>query len=732
MGRHSCCQKQKLRKGLWSPEEDEKLIRHITRHGHGCWSSVPKQAGLQRCGKSCRLRWINYLRPDLKRGTFSAMEEKLIIELHALLGNRWSQIASHLPGRTDNEIKNFWNSCIKKKLKQAGIDPATHQPIVKDPMSLGAEGSVGDLVIGDADSCDPIATISDQKSVLDMSVEFDDNVFQQSANMMARLPNPLFKVGDDDSVEGNWRVQLRNFLSENNHLVPDAAIILGQSIGSCMSNKEGHASTLNAPASSARDNYPVSTISPKFDHHEYSPILSCSKPGHMTTSTTSTNSASATAFHHHDILHEHDALLLNQIATTNQTFNLLSSSDIMTRMPTLLAIDNQPGDQGASNMESSNDNIGMNHVECFAGMFESLMGYSDSYLYKHPQENITSTAAMLPFNCFVPKSSPSSYNPTNLYGMRSPDHFMPNFSSVSEASSDCSNSGNMGVTCTCRTRHNTSDQTKLCSCASYWTNMMCSAAAASAAADHVFPDELPRLPDSNEQPMENLGAVHPENASGRQPASHDDSLSGNALLMQIWAAHTATTPNTSCAKTTSDHNVCSSTEHGQHLPPVEADNNWRFDQQLAAASTCINHEYVSSASRLHRLQSTNKDTQLICFSSTSMCAGGASTACNDKGVQLVQLDKDGAQPANTDYHHNQLPTTTISSSANPTKAAKDIQQAENPHGSGAISTSSCHPPLHPQHHNNDQPVEDNYYGKCKRSYSMSPELQCIAAMLEQI
>ncbi|MCO5592062.1 hypothetical protein L7F22_046056 [Adiantum nelumboides] len=351
----------------------------------------------------------------------------------------------------------------------------------------------------------------------------------------------------------------------------------------------------------------------------------------MTTSTTSTTSASATAFHHHDILHEHDALLLNQIATTNQAFNLLSSSDIMTRMPTLLAIDNQPGDQGASNMESSNDNIGMNHVECFAGMFESLMGYSDSYLYKHPQENITSTAAMLPFNCFVPKSSPSSYNPTNLYGMRSPDHFMPNFSSVSEASSDCSNSGNMGVTCTCRTRHNTSDQTKLCSRASYWTNMMCSAAAASAAADHVFPDELPRLPDSNEQPMENLGAVHPENASGCQPASHDDSLSGNALLMQIWAAHTATTPNTSCAKTTSDHNVCSSTEHGQHLPPVEADSNWRFDQQLAAASTGINHEYVSSASRLHRLQSTNKDTQLICFSSTSMCAGGASTACNDKG-----------------------------------------------------------------------------------------------------
>ncbi|KAH7835223.1 hypothetical protein Vadar_024082 [Vaccinium darrowii] len=129
MGRHSCCYKQKLRKGLWSPEEDEKLVKHITKYGHGCWSSVPKLAGLQRCGKSCRLRWINYLRPDLKRGTFSQQEENLIVELHAVLGNRWSQIAAQLPGRTDNEIKNLWNSSIKKKLRQRGIDPNTHKPL---------------------------------------------------------------------------------------------------------------------------------------------------------------------------------------------------------------------------------------------------------------------------------------------------------------------------------------------------------------------------------------------------------------------------------------------------------------------------------------------------------------------------------------------------------------------------------------------------------------------------
>ncbi|RAL49871.1 hypothetical protein DM860_002162 [Cuscuta australis] len=123
---HHCCSKQKVKRGLWSPEEDERLVRHITTHGHGCWSSVPKLAGLQRCGKSCRLRWINYLRPDLKRGSFTEQEERTIIDVHRILGNRWAQIAKHLPGRTDNEVKNFWNSCIKKKLIAQGLDPNTH------------------------------------------------------------------------------------------------------------------------------------------------------------------------------------------------------------------------------------------------------------------------------------------------------------------------------------------------------------------------------------------------------------------------------------------------------------------------------------------------------------------------------------------------------------------------------------------------------------------------------
>lgn len=128
MGRAPCCDENGLKKGPWTPEEDQKLIDYIQKNGHGSWRALPKHAGLLRCGKSCRLRWTNYLRPDIKRGKFSFEEEQTILQLHAMLGNKWSAIAAHLPGRTDNEIKNYWNTHLKKRLLQMGIDPMTHRP----------------------------------------------------------------------------------------------------------------------------------------------------------------------------------------------------------------------------------------------------------------------------------------------------------------------------------------------------------------------------------------------------------------------------------------------------------------------------------------------------------------------------------------------------------------------------------------------------------------------------
>ncbi|KAJ7970828.1 Myb transcription factor [Quillaja saponaria] len=112
-------QDAEVRKGPWTMEEDLILINYIANHGEGVWNSLAKSAGLKRTGKSCRLRWLNYLRPDLRRGNITPEEQLLIMELHAKWGNRWSKIAKHLPGRTDNEIKNYWRTRIQKHMKQA-------------------------------------------------------------------------------------------------------------------------------------------------------------------------------------------------------------------------------------------------------------------------------------------------------------------------------------------------------------------------------------------------------------------------------------------------------------------------------------------------------------------------------------------------------------------------------------------------------------------------------------
>nr|AVR54520.1 MYB transcription factor [Diospyros kaki] len=200
MRKPTCCDEQGTsRKEAWTKEEDRKLTDYIQTYGEGSWSTIPKAAGLHRSGKSCRLRWVNYLRPDIKRGNFAQDEEDLIIKLHALLGNRWALIAGRLPGRTDNEVKNFWNYHIRRKLLRNQTLSGSKGP------SNRFDGN-GQQEVSDAASSSEYDGSGGSVDELNLDLTIAVNV--PSANL------PLFdqekKLEGEGSQEADHQVQLEN------------------------------------------------------------------------------------------------------------------------------------------------------------------------------------------------------------------------------------------------------------------------------------------------------------------------------------------------------------------------------------------------------------------------------------------------------------------------------------------------------------------------------------------
>ncbi|XP_066388692.1 myb-related protein 306-like [Miscanthus floridulus] len=159
MGRRPpCCDKEGVKKGPWTPEEDLVLVFYVQEHGPGNWRAAPANTGLLRCSKSCRLRWTNYLRPGIRRGGFSDQEDRLIVHLQTLLGNRWAAIASYLPNRTDNDVKNYWNTHLKKKLlvqqQRATAAAASLPPKGQWELKLQADINLARRALRDALSVD--------------------------------------------------------------------------------------------------------------------------------------------------------------------------------------------------------------------------------------------------------------------------------------------------------------------------------------------------------------------------------------------------------------------------------------------------------------------------------------------------------------------------------------------------------------------------------------------------
>ncbi|KAG2689748.1 hypothetical protein I3760_09G153500 [Carya illinoinensis] len=182
-----------LRKGAWSPEEDQKLKTYIKRYGIWNWSRMSKPAGLARSGKSCRLRWVNYLRPDIKRGNFSEQDDETILKWHEVLGNRWSAIAAKLPGRTDNEIKNYWHTHLKRRLKNSSLSTTVPQTVVD--VNKNNSSGIQDLLLCDAPK---VSNLDDTRDIIPMSRQLSTDDLSSSST------DPAVEIDRKQPIEENF------------------------------------------------------------------------------------------------------------------------------------------------------------------------------------------------------------------------------------------------------------------------------------------------------------------------------------------------------------------------------------------------------------------------------------------------------------------------------------------------------------------------------------------------
>ncbi|KAL5544207.1 hypothetical protein UlMin_007991 [Ulmus minor] len=206
---------REYRKGLWTTEEDRILMDYINVHGKGKWNRIAKETGLKRGGKSCRLRWINYLSPSVKRGDFSEEEEDLIIRLHNLLGNRWSLIAGRVPGRTDNQVKNHWNTHLSKKLKvKKGKNKTmdSSEERVEETLDVPSRSNLSDDQLPTLSNGEAAGDKEITKDVCDQSAALG---FTQEGNVRDNYETPFWFFNDVDLINLNFLVESPNNFSHD-------------------------------------------------------------------------------------------------------------------------------------------------------------------------------------------------------------------------------------------------------------------------------------------------------------------------------------------------------------------------------------------------------------------------------------------------------------------------------------------------------------------------------------